>query len=191
MEGMSAPHQKVHYNMIAPSLKKKLPFRAWYYFRTGYSQYFAFILALGNMYTLTYYLAISNNAALQAVFPNFYTYAIILTVVGFPLLAVIGYYHMKRSRAFSSEMDVTVESNPYSYKLSPGIQIECMAPLYLELLRLGRKSISGEPITDEEQRKLRELESKLSTIANGGSLPVKTKSNKVEKQSDYIESSEM
>jgi hypothetical protein len=188
---MLALRQKVRCDVTEPSLKKRLPFRAWYYFRTGYSQYFAFLLALGNMYTLTYYLAISNNATLQSVFPNFYLYAIVLTVVGFPLLALIGYYHMKRSRAFSSEMDVSVESNPYSYKLSPGIQRECMAPLYLELLRLGRKSISGEPITEEEQRKLHELERKLSTIANGGSLPMKGRLNKVEQQSDYIESSEI
>ncbi|MGH9992098.1 MAG: hypothetical protein ACREAZ_05565 [Nitrososphaera sp.] len=154
------------------SLKKKLPFRAWYYFRTGYSQYFSFILALGNMYTLTYYLAIANNPALDSIFPNFYIYAIAFTVVGFPLLVVAGYLHMKKSHAYSAEMDITVESNPYSYRLNPGIQTECVAPLYLELLRLGRKSLSDEKVTDEELKRIQELESKLSIIAKGESLPM-------------------
>lgn len=156
-------------------LKKKLPFRAWYYFRTGYSQYFAFTLALINMYTLTYYLAISDNPTLKAIFPNFYIYAIVFTAIGFPLLALVGYSHIKRTRAFSSEMDITIESNPFSYKLYPGIQKECVAPLYLELLRLGRKSLSGETVTEEELKKLKELESKLSIISSGESLPMSMK----------------
>jgi hypothetical protein len=156
-----------------PELKKQLPFRAWYYFRTGYSQYFAFLLALGNMYTLTYYLAIEPSPSLQSIFPNFYTYAVVFTVIGFPLLALVGYSHMKRSRAYSSEQDITVESNPYSYRLNPGIQIECIAPLYLELLRLGRKSLSDERITEEELRRIEVLQSKLTIIAKGESLPRK------------------
>jgi hypothetical protein len=80
---------------------------------------------------------------------------------------------MKRSSAYSSEQDITVESNPYSYRLNPGIQRECIAPLYLELLRLGRKSLSDERVTEEELKRIQELESKLTIVARGGSLPRK------------------
>jgi hypothetical protein len=166
------------------SKRKKLPFRAWYYFRTGYSQYFTFILALINMYTLTYYLAIVNTPTLHSIFPNFYTYAIAFTVISLPLLAGAGYVHIKKSRAYSAETDITVESNPYSYRLQPGIQTECIAPLYLELLRLGRKSLSDERITEEELKKLQELENKLGIIAGGESLPMPRKESKVTESSN-------
>lgn len=137
------------------------------------------------MYTLTYYLAVADNPALHSIFPNFYVYAIVFTIIGFPLLAIVGYAHMRRSKAYSSEMDVVVESNPYSYRLSPGIQRECMAPLYLELLRLGRKSLSGERITEEELKQLQELEFKLDLIAKGGSLPIqKGEPNKAKETND-------
>lgn len=152
-------------------MKKKLPFRSWYYFRIGYAQYFAFILALGNMLTLTYYLVLTNEPSFKTVFPSFSIYVIVSSIIGVPLLMLVGYAHMKRSHAFTSEQDITVESNPYSYKLTPGIQRECMAPLYLELLKLGRKSLSDEKLTDDELRRLQELEKKLELIVKGDSLP--------------------
>lgn len=166
MVDMLVIHPKEHCDM-----KKKLPFRSWYYFRIGYAQYFAFILALGNMFTITYYLVITNDPSFKIVFPSFSIYVIISSIIGIPLLMLVGYAHMKRSHAFSSEMDVTVESNPYSYKLAPGIMRECIAPLYLELLRLGRKSLSDEKLTDDELGRLQELEKKLDLLVKGGSLP--------------------
>ena len=41
-------------------MQKKSGFRGWYYFRQGWSLYFAFILAAINTLTVTYYLAIEN-----------------------------------------------------------------------------------------------------------------------------------
>jgi hypothetical protein len=152
-------------------MKKKLPFRSWYYFRIGYAQYFAFVLALGNMLTLTYYLVLTNEPSFKTLFPSFSIYVIVSSVVGVPLLMLVGYAHMKRSHAFTSEQDITVESNPYSYKLAPGIMREVMAPLYLELLKLGRKSLSDEKLTDDEANRLQELEKKLDLLVEGKSLP--------------------
>ena len=53
--------------------KKNLSFRGWYYFRTGWSTYFAFILAAINTLTVTYFLAIENYPSLKLVFPSFDT----------------------------------------------------------------------------------------------------------------------
>lgn len=166
MEGML-----VILHEVLCKMKTKLPFRSWYYFRIGYAQYFAFILALGNMLTLTYYLVLTNDPSFKTIFPTFSIYVIISSIVGIPLLILVGFVHMKRSHAFTSEQDIAVESNPYSYKLSPGIHKECMAPLYLELLRLGRKSLSDEKLTDDELNRLQELEKKLDLLSKGGSLP--------------------
>ena len=51
--------------------KGNVGFRFWYYFRSGYGTYFAFILAAVNTLTVTYYLAIEKFPTLQAVFPSF------------------------------------------------------------------------------------------------------------------------
>lgn len=151
-------------------MKKKLAFRAWSYFRIGYGQYFSFILALINMFTTTYYLAIKDDPNISILFPNFSVYVIISSVIGIPLLAMVGYVHIKKSHAFTADQEITAESYPYNYKLSPGIQKECMAPLYLELLKLGRKLLSDEKLTIEESEKLQKLEDKLDFIIKGGSL---------------------
>lgn len=156
------------------NMKKKLPFRSWYYFRIGYAQYFAFVLALANMFTLTYYLVITNDPSFKIIFPSFSIYVMVSSIIGVPLLMLVGYAHMKRSHAFTSEQDISVESNPYSYKLAPGITRECMAPLYLELLKLGRKSLSDEKLTDDELNELQQLEKKLDLLAKGESLPKST-----------------
>jgi len=112
-------------------ITKKLPFRSWYYFRIGWSTYFAFIFAAINTLTVTYYLAIENIPALKDVFPSFATYGISLAIIGIPLLVLFGYVHFKKSQAFKSEADVMVESNPYYFKLPPGYTKDVLFPLNL------------------------------------------------------------
>ena len=90
-----------------------LLFRSWYYFRMGWSTYFAFILAAINTLTVTYFLAIENYPSLKTVFPSFEVYIVIIVTIGIPLLVIIGYSHYKRTVAFKSEVDVIMESNPY------------------------------------------------------------------------------
>ena len=87
-------------------------FRGWYYLRMGFTAYFAFILAAINTLTVTYFLAIENYSELMAVFPSFEIYILIITSVGIPTLIFVGYSHYKKTKAFSSEMDILVESNP-------------------------------------------------------------------------------
>ena len=89
--------------------KNNATFRAWFYFRMGWSTYFAFILAAINTLTVTYFLAIENYPSLKLVFPSFEVYIIIIVTVGIPLLVAIGYAHFKRTQAFKSEIDVQIE----------------------------------------------------------------------------------
>ena len=153
-------------------MKKNLIFRAWYYFRTGLSQYFSFVIALGNMFTITYYLLIENITSFDILFPNFSSYVIISSIIGIPSLTIVGFIHMKKSHAFKSESNIINESFPYNYKLLPGIHKECLAPLYLELLRLGRKSLLDEKVDEEDIKKIELLESKLDLLAKGNSLTI-------------------
>ena len=51
-------------------MKQNIGFRAWFYFRAGWTTYFAFIFAAINTLTVTYFLAIENYPSLNNIFPN-------------------------------------------------------------------------------------------------------------------------
>ena len=79
----------------------------------GWSLYFAFILAAVNTLTVTYFLAIDNYPSLKQFFPTFEVYILSMVFVGIPTLAFIGYVHYRRSPAYTAEIGVTFQSNPY------------------------------------------------------------------------------
>lgn len=152
------------------SSKRSVTFRSWFYFQTGYSQYFVFIFGAANTLTLTYYLAIDNYPALQSAFSSFTIYIAIITLTGFPILILAGYLHMRRTSAFRSEIEINVESNPYMYKLPPGVQREVLAPLLYEVLGALKKADAGEKLTPDEVKAMRNLDEKLEFLAGGGIL---------------------
>ncbi|HKX81646.1 MAG TPA: hypothetical protein VJL54_05260, partial [Nitrososphaera sp.] len=78
-----------------PRMRGSLPFRSWFYLRTGYAVYLSFILAAINVIVTVYYLAINNIEGLKVVFPNFATWAITITTIGIPLSIFIGWLHLK------------------------------------------------------------------------------------------------
>lgn len=158
---------------------KKLFSRAWFYFQTGYAQYFTFTLALINMLTTTYYLAIIQNELGDTIFSSFSTYVIISSIIGVPLLILIGFTHMRRSVIYKSQQDILQESWPYNYFLLPGIQKEIMAPLFRELLELERKSLSNEGINEQQSKRLTILVQKLELLSSGGSLDMPKKFDRV------------
>ena len=92
-------------------------FRSWYYFRMGWSTYFAFVFAAVNTLTVTYFLAIENYPILKEVFPTFAIYIIILAGIGIPLLTFIGYVHFKRTPSYRSESAINYESNPFGRRM--------------------------------------------------------------------------
>lgn len=156
-------------------MKKSLPFRSWFYFRTGYTQYFSFILAVANMFTVTYYLAIEKNPSLETIFPSFSSYVMISAIVMIPFLIVTGFLHMRRSRAFSSEIEITNESNPYNYVLPPGIHKQIIAPLLLQLLVISRKLHAKEKLSASELEYISTLQNTLEKLNQGGMLDMPKK----------------
>ena len=154
------------------SRKKKsvLPFRAWYYFRIGYTTYLAFTLAVATTLVSVYYLAINNIPALKDVFPSFISWAITIVLIGVPLGIFLGWVHLKRSKAFSSEADIGVEVNPYYYKLPPGFWKEVLAPLWLETLMLNLKILNNEKLSDEELKKIDDLKKNIQHLIKGGAI---------------------
>ena len=130
-------------------------FRGWFYFRMGWSTYFAFILAAINTLTVTYFLAIDNYPALKIIFPSFEIYVLILISIGVPLLIFIGYCHYKKTKAFRSEMDILVESNPFLRRNTVNADINLRFNLRLIdlILKLSKDTISKEELKDMEKIK--------------------------------------
>ena len=140
-------------------IKTSRSFRSWFYFRTGWSVYFAFIFAAINTLVVTYYLAIENIPVLGEIFPTFTHYVVTAISVGIPVLVAAGYIHFKRSAGFKSEADVAIETNPHARRTL--LNTEAIIASYLFSNELMIKMLKGEKLTDEEIKKLAELQEKI------------------------------
>ena len=129
-------------------MKQRKGFRGWFYFRTGWSTYFVFILAAINTLTVTYFLAVDNYPLLKVIFPTFEQYTLITVSIGIPLLILVGYFHFKRSLAFKSELDIQTESNPYLSRNT--VNADLCLKLNLKLISLLLKMSTGEKIDKNE-----------------------------------------
>jgi len=143
------------------------PFRYWYYFRQGYSLYFAFIFAAINTLVVTYFLAIERAPFLKEVFPSFPIYAVVLAVIGIPLLVFTGFLHYKKMPAFKSEQEVAVESNPFIYKLTPGHAKIVMFPFWLLLSQILLKISKNEKLTEEDEKQMEQLQKLIQRLIDG------------------------
>ena len=141
-------------------MKQRKGFRGWFYFRTGWSTYFVFILAAINTLTVTYFLAIDNYPTLKAIFPSFEQYAVMMVCIGIPLLILVGYAHFKKTLAYKSEMDVMVESNPYITRNT--VNADLSLKLNLKLISLLLRMSNGEKIEKNEIDEIEKLHNKIS-----------------------------
>ena len=148
-------------------MKSSLVFRIWYYFRNGWSVYFAFIFAAVNTLTVTYFLAIENYPTLNQIFPSFVHYVVIISLIGIPVLTLIGYAHFKKSQSFKSETEILVESNPYYFKLPPGWHKDVLFPLNLMLSQLILKIATNEKPSSEELKEMKEIQNKIQKLIDG------------------------
>jgi len=146
------------------SMKNSLSFRGWFYFRMGWATYFAFIFAAINTLTVTYFLAIERYPFLISIFPNFIQYVVIVTVIGIPLLVTIGYVHYKRTKAFKSEADVMVESNPYQRRNIVNITI--LVELTMKLNEMVFKMAKNEKLTSKEIEEIEKLQNEMKKFTN-------------------------
>lgn len=141
-------------------MQKNLWFRAWFYFRQGWSMYFAFLFAAINTLTVTYYLAIEQLPTLKQIFPSFPFYVITVAVVGIPLLVTVGYIHYKKSPAFKAEAAINVEANPYVKRMMDNVEI--MLKSQLKTTEALTKIIKNEKLTEKELTDLDKLTKELS-----------------------------
>ncbi len=143
-------------------MEKHLGFRAWFYFRNGWSLYFAFVFAAINTLTVTYFLAIERIPSLLIIFPSFLHYVLIVTLVGVPVLIFIGYAHYKKTAAFRSEVDISMETNPYQRRMV--VNTEAILRLNLKLLDVILKSSIIEKTSKEELESIIVLQNEISQL---------------------------
>ena len=149
-------------------MSRNLLFRSWYYFRTGWQTYFAFILAAINTLTVTYFLAIENYPSLKTVFPSFEIYILIIVSIGVPLLVLVGFVHFKRSHSFKSEADVLIESNPYQRRNT--VNSEIILRLNLQLMSTLLKVAKKEDLSEEEIEEMTQLHDEILKLSKDRTL---------------------
>ena len=145
-------------------MEKNLGFRGWFYFRTGWSTYFAFIVAAINTLTVTFFLAIDKYPSLSVIFPTFFHYIVIVVGIGMPILVLVGYVHFKRSKSYRAEADIGVESNPHFRRILQNTEI--LLPAYLKLTEIIVKLSENKKLTDEELKEVSKLQNQLNNHIN-------------------------
>jgi len=149
-------------------VSRNLLFRSWYYFRQGWSIYFAFILAAINTLTVTYFLAIDNYPNLKSVFPSFEQYVAMVVVIGVPLLIIIGYAHYKKTQGFKSEVDVLIETNPYQRRNT--VNNDIILRLNLKLMSTLLKVAKKEDLSEEEIEEMTQLHDEILKLSKDRTL---------------------
>jgi len=149
-------------------MTKNTAFRGWYYFRMGWSTYFAFIFAAINTLTVTYFLAIENYPVLKEVFPTFIIYVIIIAAVGIPLLTLTGYVHFKRTPSYRSETAINFESNPFSRRML--VNTELSLKINQELIALLLKMQKGEKTNEEALEQIQKTQTEINKLVENRTI---------------------
>jgi hypothetical protein len=150
-------------------MNKKVIFRIWLYFRTGWATYFAFIFGATNTLVVTYYLAIEKVPSLVEVFPTFTHYVGVAILIGIPLLTAIGYAHYKKAPAYSSEVDIGIEQNPYVFKLPQGgWNQDVVFPMYRLLTIMLLKISNNEKLDENEMAEIKKVLTDIDHLTKGG-----------------------
>ncbi len=150
-----------------PETKSPL-FRAWFYFRNGWSMYFAFIFAAINTLTVTYYLAIDEIPFLLDFFPSFGHYVAVSVFLGIPILVIIGFIHFKRSPAYRSESTINIEVNPFVRRSL--INSEINLELNLIILNLLSKLSNNEKLSEDELNTIQKSKNELDNFIDKRSI---------------------
>ena len=153
----------------------------------GWSTYFVFILAAINTLTVTYFLAIDNYPSLKSVFPSFELYILITISIGTPLLILVGYSHYKKTKAFRSEMDILVESNPFLRRTT--VNTDIILRFNVNLINLVLK-LSKDTISEDELNDMKKIQKEITDLIKNrslfNSLDIDYINKKIREKSDYM-----
>lgn len=147
---------------------ERILFRSWFYLRVGYGTYIAFLIGFLSNIIIIYKLAIANTS-LVSIFPHLTEFTAIAIVIASPISIIIGLYHMRRTAAFAADATVSMEANPYVYKIVPGKEREVTVPLSILTARVLLK-LAGDKLTPEEKQELEGVLAKADKLLLGQSV---------------------
>ena len=145
-------------------MARNIGFRAWFYFRNGWSLYFAFVFAAINTLTVTFYLAIEKYPDINWMFPTFFHYILITSTIGIPFLILVGYVHYKRTAARKAEVDISYETD--AYKARTLVNTEIAITLNMQLLDIITKISKKQELSGEDYQELEKLREKLAKFTS-------------------------
>ncbi len=145
-------------------MRENIGFRGWFYFRQGWSTYFAFIFAAINTMVVTYYLAVENIPELKIIFPSFYIYLLITSSFGIPLLILVGYAHQKKTASYKTESDIYYESNPHASRMYNNTEL--LLQLNLKLINLLLPDYEKNKEPNEKLDEIIKLKNEIETYFN-------------------------
>ena len=164
-------------------MKKNLGFRSWFYFRMGWSTYFAFVFAAVNTLTVTYFLAIENYPVLKEVFPTFTIYIIIIAGIGIPILTVVGYFHFKRTPSYRAEATVMYETNPFARRMF--VNSELNLQINQKLIDLILLISKNEKMSGDDISRVYKIQEKLNKFTDERTLSNKKDLDFMKKMDEY------
>ncbi len=146
----------------------KMLFRSWFYFRTGYNLYLAFLIGFASNIVVLFKLGVTENKYLAPLFPSLTTFTIIGLLVAVPIGIFAGLYHMKRTGAFAADASVQIEANPYVYRVVPGKEREVFLPLAI-LTAKGLVQVMDQlkTVTAEERSEFEKVLAKADSLLKG------------------------
>jgi hypothetical protein len=96
-------------------------------------------------------------------------FTIVAVIVSSPISIVIGLLHMRRTAAYAADASVSMEANPYVYKIVPGKEREVTLPLSILTSRILLK-LAEDRLTADEKRELEEVLAKADKLLLGHSV---------------------
>jgi len=109
---------------------------------------------------------------LVSVFPHLTDFVLVAAILASPISIIIGLYHMRRTAAFAADATVSMEANPYVYKIVPGKEREVSFPLSIMTARVLLK-LAGDKLTDQEKLELEDVLAKADKLLLGHSVGLK------------------
>ena len=113
-------------------------------------------------------MAVDNYPELKIIFPSFEIYIGIISLIGVPLLVLIGYLHYKKSAAYRSEADIIFEVNPFVRRML--VNTELLIKLNLQLTENMIASSKNQKNSEDEIKNLKKLKDELQQLIDNRSF---------------------
>jgi hypothetical protein len=127
-------------------------------------------ISLISSFIVIYKLGLSSIPWFISLFPHLSDFLLVAVLGSIPFNIALGMFHARRrsSGPLASEIEVSMETNPYMYKMVPGKEAAVLYPMMLLSLDINRRILKKLEISDADiEGTLGELEVRVKRILKG------------------------